>query len=107
VLRIVVEALFRSAEKRSGTSRGLRVPPARIVLQTLSENGRGKTDGRDSMAMGDTAIASLLGVPAERPDKKCALRGQRIDRRQLYLSRRGIAPLYPAKSKWRYRKEKR
>ena len=82
--------LFESAEKRSGTSRGLRVPPARTVWQTLSENGRGKTDGRDSMAMGDTAIASLRGVPAERSDKKCALRGQR--RRQLYLSRREISP---------------
>ena len=80
---------FESAEKRSGTSRGLRVPPARTVWQTLSENGRGKTDGRDSMAMGDTAIASLRGVPAERSDKKCTLRRQR--RRQLYLSRREIS----------------
>lgn len=42
--------------------------------------------------MGDTAIGFLRGVLAERPDKKCALRGQRIDLRQLYLSRREISP---------------
>ena len=96
---------FEWGKGTGGTSRALRAYPARTVLQTLLENGRGKTDGRDSIAMGDTAIALLRGVPDERSDKKCALRGQR--RRQLYLSRRGISPLYPAKSKWRYRKEKR
>ena len=46
----------------------------------------GKTTEKDLIAMGYTTIASLKGKKAEQLYKEeCALRGELIDRCQLYL----------------------
>ena len=48
----------------------------------------GKTTEKDLIAMGYTTIASLKGKKAEQLYKEeCALRGEFIDRCQLYLYR--------------------
>ena len=48
----------------------------------------GKQTERDLIALGYTSVQSLKGIPAERLyAEECALRGERIDRCQLYLYR--------------------
>lgn len=80
-----LKARKSEAERPARCALILRVPFGKHFRKRARENRRAGLDGD-----GDTAIASLRGVPAERSDKKCTLRGQR--RRQLYLSRREISP---------------
>ena len=80
-----LEARKSEAERPAGCAFLLRVPFGKHFQKT----GAGKQTGGTRWRWGDMAIASLRGVPAERSDKKCALRGQR--RRQFYLSRREIS----------------
>ena len=71
----------------------------------------GKATEADLIAMGYTTIESLRGADPQRLyEQECALRGQTIDRCQLYLYR---AVVYwvntpspdPEKSKWWYWKD--
>lgn len=50
--------------------------------------GVGKQTEQDLLMLGYTTVASLKGAsPQEMYDRECAMRGQKIDRCQLYVYR--------------------